>query len=126
MSPEQASATRELDGRSDIYSLGCVVYEMLAGEVPHSAPSAQAIIGRRLSEPVPPVRRARPAASEEVERTVAMALAPIPADRFRTAGEMAEALEGARTQGRRGAGAPRRWGRVGLLVGVLAALAVGT
>src|SRR6185312_16456599 len=86
----------------------------------------QAIIGRRLSEPVPPVRRARPAASEEVERTVAMALAPIPADRFRTAGEMAEALEGARTQGRRGAGAPRRWGRVGLLVGVLAALAVGT
>jgi serine/threonine-protein kinase len=126
MSPEQASATRELDGRSDIYSLGCVLYEMLAGEAPHSAPSPQAIIGRRLSEPAPRVRRARPASSEEVERTVATALAPIPADRFRTAGEMAEALEAARTQGRRGAGAPRRWGRVGLLVAVLAALAVGT
>ncbi|HVK00249.1 MAG TPA: serine/threonine-protein kinase, partial [Gemmatimonadales bacterium] len=79
MSPEQASATRELDGRSDIYSLGCVLYEMLAGEAPHSAPSAQAIIGRRLSEPAPRVRRARPASSEEVERTVATALAPIPA-----------------------------------------------
>jgi len=128
MSPEQASATRELDGRSDIYSLGCVLYEMLAGEAPHSAPSAQAIIGRRLSEPAPPVRRARPAASEEVERTVATALAPIPADRFRTAGDMAEALDGARrtgagTQRRRGAGTRRRWL---LVVGVLAALAVGT
>ena len=78
---------------------------MLAGEAPHSAPSAQAIIGRRLSEPAPPVRRARPAASPEVERTVATALAPIPADRFRTAGEMAEALDGARAHGR---GARRR------------------
>ncbi len=126
MSPEQATATRELDGRSDIYSLGCVLYEMLAGEAPHSAPSAQAIIGRRLSEPAPPLRRARPAASEEVGRTVATALALIPADRFRTAGEMAEALEGARAQGRRGAGAPGRWRRALLLVGLLAALAVGT
>jgi serine/threonine-protein kinase len=128
MSPEQASATRELDGRSDIYSLGCVLYEMLAGEAPHSAPSAQAIIGRRLSEPAPPVRRARPAASDEVERTVATALAPIPADRFRTAGEMAGALEearrtGAGTHGRAGAGARRR---AVLVVGLLAALAVGT
>ena len=129
MSPEQASATRELDGRSDIYSLGCVLYEMLAGEAPHSAPSAQAIIGRRLSEPAPPVRRARPAASPEVERTVATALAPIPADRFRTAGEMAEALDGARAQRR---GGPEAQGRPGarrralLLAGLLAALAVGT
>jgi eukaryotic-like serine/threonine-protein kinase len=131
MSPEQATATQELDGRSDIYSLGCVLYEMLAGEAPHSAPSAQAIIGRRLSEPAPPVRRARPAASEEVERTVATALAPIPADRFRTAGEMAGALEGARGHMRTGAGAHGDRGagrrrRLVLLLGVLAALAVGT
>jgi serine/threonine-protein kinase len=126
MSPEQATATRELDGRSDVYSLGCVVYEMLAGEAPHAAPSPQAIIGRRLSEPAPPVRQARPAASEEVERTVATALAPIPADRFRTAAEMAEALDGARARGRRGAWAQGRGRRAALLVGLLAALAVGT
>jgi TolB-like protein len=129
MSPEQASATRELDGRSDIYSLGCVLYEMLAGEPPHSAATAQAIIGRRLSEPAPPVRRARPAASPEVEQAVATALAPIPADRFRTAGEMAEALDRARRRG--GARALGRWGagarrRALLLMGILAALAVGT
>ena len=92
-------------------------------------PRAQAIIGRRLSEPAPPVRRARPAASPEVERTVATALAPIPADRFRTAGEMAEALDGARAQRR---GGPEAQGRPGarrralLLAGLLAALAVGT
>jgi serine/threonine-protein kinase len=127
MSPEQASATRELDGRSDVYSLGCVLYEMLAGEAPHAGPSAQAIIGRRLSEPAPPVRRARPAAGEDVERTVATALAPIPADRFRTAGEMAAALELARARG--GTGARSGWRRVAgrrivLAVGALAAVVV--
>ena len=53
MSPEQASGEPRLDGRTDQYSLGCVLYEMLAGEPPYTGPTAQAIIAKRLSEPVP-------------------------------------------------------------------------
>jgi serine/threonine-protein kinase len=92
MSPEQASAASHLDGRSDVYSLGCVVYEMLAGEPPYTGPTAQAIIAKRFSDPVPQVRRVRPSVPEQVDRAVARALAPVPADRFATAAEFAQAL----------------------------------
>jgi eukaryotic-like serine/threonine-protein kinase len=95
MSPEQATGAHEVDGRSDIYALGCVLYEMLAGEPPYTGPTAQAMITRRLSEPAPPVRRARPAVSEAVERAVVKALAQMPADRFQTAGELAQVLAAA-------------------------------
>jgi tetratricopeptide (TPR) repeat protein len=94
MSPEQASADRRLDGRSDIYSLGCVLYEMLAGDPPFTGRTAQAIIARRLSEPVPRLRTLRDV-PESVEEVVAKALARSPADRFVDASQFAQALQAA-------------------------------
>jgi eukaryotic-like serine/threonine-protein kinase len=92
MSPEQGAGERALDGRTDIYSLGVVLYELLAGEPPYTGPTAQAVLARRFSEPVPSVRRARPAVPESVEHALQRALAPVPADRFSTAAEFARAL----------------------------------
>src|SRR6266487_3312410 len=93
MSPEQAAGERTLDARSDVYALGCVLYEMLAGELPYSGPNAQAILAKRLSEPVPRLGTTRdvPVA---VEQTVSRALARVPADRFATAAEFLRALQG--------------------------------
>ncbi|MGH7499913.1 MAG: protein kinase domain-containing protein [Gemmatimonadales bacterium] len=92
MSPEQASGDQELDGRSDIYSLGCVLYEMLAGETPFNAPTVQAMIVKRFTEPARPVRALRPEVPEDVERALLRALARAPADRFAAAGQFAQAL----------------------------------
>ncbi|MEE9474010.1 MAG: serine/threonine-protein kinase, partial [Acidimicrobiia bacterium] len=75
MSPEQASGEHKLDGRSDIYSLGCVLYEMLAGEPPYTGPTAQAIVAKKLSEAVPRVSVIREAVPDTVEASVAKALA---------------------------------------------------
>ena len=93
MSPEQASAARNIDGRSDVYSLGCVVYEMLAGEPPYTGPTAQAIVAKRFSDPVPRVRRLRPNVPERVDQAVSRALAPVAADRFATVAEFGRALQ---------------------------------
>src|SRR3989441_783421 len=92
MSPEQALGERELHARSDVYSLGCVLYEMLAGEPPYTGPTAQAVIAKRLTDPVPAVRRLRDAVPAGVERALMGALARVPADRFASAGAFAEAL----------------------------------
>ncbi|HMA40503.1 MAG TPA: protein kinase, partial [Gemmatimonadales bacterium] len=93
MSPEQASGDQTLDARTDVYSLGCVLFEMLAGEPPFTGPTVQAIIAKRLTQPVPSVRQSRPTVPQAAERALRQALAPIPADRFATAGDLARALQ---------------------------------
>jgi formylglycine-generating enzyme required for sulfatase activity len=92
MSPEQAAGESRLDGRSDIYALGCVTYEMLTGEPPFHGPTAQAIIARHTLDPVPPVRTTRATVPHAVEIAVNKALAKSPADRFQTASKFAAAL----------------------------------
>ena len=92
MSPEQASGDKAIDARTDVYSLGAVLYEMLAGEPPYTGPTAQALVMKRLAEPVPSVRRLRPNVFEGVDQVIRRALAPIAADRFASAGELARAL----------------------------------
>jgi serine/threonine protein kinase len=92
MSPEQALGERTVDARSDVYSLGCVVYEMLAGEPPYTGPTAQALITKRLVDPVPAVRRLRAAVPAGVEHALLTALAKAPFDRFASALAFADAL----------------------------------
>jgi serine/threonine-protein kinase len=95
MSPEQASAGRDLDGRSDLYSFGCVLYEMLAGQPPFQAPTAQGLLARHALDPVPPLRTVRDTVPDQVEAAVVCAMAKAPADRFPTAAAFAETLASA-------------------------------
>jgi serine/threonine-protein kinase len=92
MSPEQATADRELDARSDIYSLACVLYEMLAGQPPHTAASAQAIVAKILTAEPDLITAHRKTVPPHVEATIAQALSKLPADRFPDASQFAEAL----------------------------------
>jgi hypothetical protein len=92
MSPEQASGEHEIDGRTDIYSLGCVLFEMLAGVPPFVAATPQAVIARRLAAEAPPVRQLRTSVPEYVAAAVSRALERVPADRFASAAEMGMAL----------------------------------
>jgi serine/threonine-protein kinase len=91
MSPEQASADADVDGRSDLYSLGCVLYEMLTGEQPFTGPNAQAVITKRFIAPVPHVNAMRDVPLQ-LDTAVTRALARTPVDRFTTAAEFADAL----------------------------------
>src|SRR5437016_3880345 len=97
MSPEQTRGIAQLDGRSDLYSLGCVLYEMLAGDPPFTGWSAQAILARQEFEPVPRLRTVRDTVPDWVEQAVTRALAKAPADRFRTAAGFIAALTQPRT-----------------------------
>jgi serine/threonine-protein kinase len=92
MSPEQATGATKLDGRSDVYALGCVLYEMLVGEPPFTGPTAQAVIARHVSEHAPSVRVVRDAVPEELEEVIDKTLAKTPADRFTTATQLAQTI----------------------------------
>src|SRR5690242_10040536 len=92
MSPEQGAGERALDGRSDVYSLGCVLYEMLTGEPPFTGPTAQAIIAKRFTDPVPSARRLRETVAPALDRAITKSLARAPADRFATPHDFAKAV----------------------------------
>jgi serine/threonine-protein kinase len=121
MSPEQAAGDRALDGRSDVYSLACVLYEMLAGQPPFTGPTTATVVHQHLTAPPPSVTRIRPAVPAGLARLIERALAKTPADRFATARQFAEALAGA-DQGRREPSA--RGGRARTLLRGTAVLAV--
>ncbi len=92
MSPEQVAGERDLDARSDVYSLACVTYEMLAGDPPFTASNAQAVMAKHVKDPAPPISTARPDASPAVVKALAKALSKVPADRYASAGAFAAAL----------------------------------
>jgi eukaryotic-like serine/threonine-protein kinase len=133
MSPEQATGDRTIDARSDIYSLGAMTYEMLVGDPPHLGSTAQAIIAKVLTERPPSVQVGRPAVGDHVAYAVERALEKLPADRWNSANEFAEALRGnvatsgARTRSRaRATTAPAglpKWAWAAL--GTLSVIAVG-
>ena len=124
MSPEQATGDRQLDARSDVYSLAAVLYEMLAGEPPVTGPTVQAIIAKLLTERPTRLRTVRDTVPEGIDNAVAKALAKVPADRYAGAADFAAAL---RMPGSAQAAAPRRrrltaWAAIG---GVVALVALG-
>src|SRR5213594_2356355 len=92
MSPEQATGDRVIDARSDIYSLSAVLYEMLAGEPPHTGPTVQSVIAKVVTDRPRPLRQLRESVPPHVEAAVLKALAKVPADRFQTAAEFVDAL----------------------------------
>jgi TolB-like protein/Flp pilus assembly protein TadD len=106
MSPEQAAGSRDLDGRSDLYSLGCVLYEMLAGEPPFTGPTADSVVRQHLAVEPPSVARLRPAVPAGVAAALQRALAKTPADRFNPVTLFAEALGGRATDASLLAAAP--------------------
>ncbi|MEX2153311.1 MAG: protein kinase [Gemmatimonadaceae bacterium] len=106
MSPEQATGDRVIDARADVYSLGAVLYEMLTGEPPHTGNTSQAVIARVLTETPRRVRATRATVPEHVESAIERALEKLPADRFTTAQEFADALHGGMTGASRAATSP--------------------
>ncbi|HTG84058.1 MAG TPA: serine/threonine-protein kinase, partial [Gemmatimonadales bacterium] len=95
MSPEQSMGEREITARSDVYALGCVTYEMLTGDPPFTGSTAQAIVAKVMTEKPASIRRLRERVPQQVEDAVLTALEKLPADRFGSAAEFAEAINGA-------------------------------
>ena len=122
MSPEQGTGERRLGPRSDVYAMGCVLYEMLAGEPPFTGPTSQAIVARHCQERPPSLLIVRPSLPPGVQRVVETALAKVPADRFATASYLVEALVAAAAEGERAL--ETRWMRASVRVVLGAGLAV--
>jgi serine/threonine-protein kinase len=127
MSPEQAGGASTVDGRSDIYSLGCMLYEMLTGEPPFLGPTPQAVMAKQVVAPLPSIRSKRPEVPDSIERVLARATAKEPAERFSTAAEFTAALEDtspaadpAPRVGRRGAALLVGAGAIAATVGLFA------
>jgi serine/threonine-protein kinase len=119
MSPEQGSGSDRLDGRSDQYSLACMLYEMLGGDPPFPGRSREMILARHRADKVPSLRVVRPKVPPALQEAIERALEKVPADRFATAGEFANALEHA---ARRRGWTRRRAFSAGALVVVSAAI----
>jgi serine/threonine-protein kinase len=96
MSPEQALEGRVVDGRTDLYSLGCVLFEALTGEAPFSGPTAHALIARHITQPPSPIRTVRPEIPAHVERAIHSAMAKEPAQRPENGAAFVAMLEGER------------------------------
>ena len=123
LSPEQAAGEGDLDGRSDLYALGCVLYEMLTGEPPITGPSVAAVLARRSTEPPPSARTVRDAVPPELDEILRRTMAPMPADRQRTAAQLIAELNQVAVPAHRPR-APRRQRR-GLAIGAgVAAVAI--
>jgi len=130
MSPEQATAEKEISARSDIYSLASVLYEMLTGNPPHTGASAQQIIMKIVTEEAAPVTRVRKTVPPNVAAAVAQSLEKLPADRFESAAKFAEALADphytrAGTQAVAAGGVRGGWNRMTVGLAALAAVALG-
>jgi len=93
MSPEQVAGSKNIDPRSDLYSLGCVIFECLAGTPPYEHTDDRVVFGMHLKSPIPDVRRVRPHVPARLAKTISKALAKDPADRWQSATEMRAALE---------------------------------